>query len=158
MTPNTEAPARIKIHSSVLFQIDDDGEPFPAEYITTEEADDGGFDTEYVLAPSVATGEATERIDALRKAVRCLFIAVDKSVADDVFHKSEEVIRLLTATPATGEATCEWVEGLDGKWRTTCGRVAHQYAADGLGPNAYLYTFCGFCGKSLREVRPIAGK
>ncbi len=52
-----QPPERIKIHSSVLFPVDDDGEPFPAEYIyvTTEEHDGSGFDTEYArVHPSPA--------------------------------------------------------------------------------------------------------
>lgn len=43
-------PEQIRVHSSVLFQLDEDGEPFTAEYISTEEEDGTGFVVEYVRA------------------------------------------------------------------------------------------------------------
>jgi hypothetical protein len=61
-TEQDRAPERIRVHSSVLFQTDEDtGLGFTAEYVTTEEDEGDGFDTEYVRADILAAALQAER-------------------------------------------------------------------------------------------------
>jgi hypothetical protein len=56
-----------------LFQVDEDGEPFTAEYISTEEEDGTGFVVEYVRTaapPKDAVAEALEEFPGETMQVR----------------------------------------------------------------------------------------
>lgn len=127
-----EAPERIRIHSSVLFQVDDDGEDFVAEYVTTEEDEGVGFDTEYIRADlATAALKAREAAAKLDPNIRVkqifgeeqLTADMDKTEAGYVRHLESRIRELAAALKAreadvVNSCPCIYTEPCDE--RCTC--------------------------------------
>lgn len=110
-----EAPERIRVHSSVLFQVDDDGEPFTAEYISTEEEDSTGFVTEYVRAPVAQPLNDVQADEPFQARVRpwmlACFGAEIASNKDERNHRFlEEALELVQSCGTTNSEAHQLVD------------------------------------------------
>ena len=62
---------------------------------------------------------------------------------------------MATKKASKAQPFCWWTEDDDGLWLTDC---AHTFEFNVGGPVENKQKFCGYCGKSLREVPAEGGR